>query len=76
MTLSEFQRAVADEFGDGQGRALLRDLVMRELGGGTPQQAIDRGDPPARVWRALCDEMDVPTPRRYGVGIATPPPQK
>ena len=73
MTLSEFQRAVADEFGDGQGRALLRDLVMRSLGDRTPQQALDSGQPPAAVWRALCEEMDVPQPRRYGVGIAEPP---
>ena len=73
MTLSEFQRAVADEFGDSQGRALVRELVIRDLGGVTAQEAIDRGDSPAGVWRALCDEMDVPTPRRYGVGIAAPP---
>ncbi len=73
MTLSEFQRAVLDEFGDAQGRALLRDLVMRQLGHQTPQQALDAGQAPAVVWRALCEEMDVPQPRRYGVGIAVPP---
>ena len=73
MTLSEFQRAVTDEFGDGQGRALLRDLMVRALGDRTPQQALEAGVLPAVVWQALCVEMDVPDPRRYGVGIAAPP---
>lgn len=73
MTRSEFDRAVADEFGVTGGRTLVRDLVMRALGGVTAQEALSRGDTPAVVWRALCDEMDVAGPRRYGVGIAKPP---
>ncbi|MDR9434880.1 DUF3046 domain-containing protein [Pontimonas sp.] len=73
VTRSEFDRAVADEFGDTTGRTLVRELVMRALGGVTATEALGRGDAPAAVWRALCDEMDVAPPRRYGVGIATPP---
>lgn len=73
MTRSEFDRAVADEFGSTGGRTLVRDLVMRALGGVTAGEALSRGDSPAVVWRALCDEMDVADPRRYGVGVASPP---
>ncbi|ERK66283.1 hypothetical protein N136_04748, partial [Leifsonia aquatica ATCC 14665] len=43
MKLSEFQRAVVDEFGRGYGQALLADLVLGELGGRTAQQALDAG---------------------------------
>lgn len=73
MTRSEFDRAVADEFGSTGGRTLVRDLVMRALGGVTAGEALSRGDAPAVVWRALCDEMDVADPRRYGVGVVSPP---
>ena len=38
MKLSEFQRAVVDEFGSGYGQALLTDLVLGELGGRTAQE--------------------------------------
>jgi hypothetical protein len=45
MKLSEFQRAVTDEFGSGYGQALLTDLVLGELGGRTAQDALNAGTP-------------------------------
>jgi hypothetical protein len=73
VTRSEFLIAVRDEFGDVQGRALMRDLVLGSLGGLTAQDALDRGLPAKTVWTALCEAMDVPTSRRHGVGLAHPP---
>jgi hypothetical protein len=64
---SEFERAVADEFG-ARGSALMADLVLGQLGDRTPVQALDAGIPPREVWLALCVEMDVPLERRYGAG--------
>ena len=73
MTRSEFLIAVRHEFGDIQGRALMRDLVLGSLDGLTAQDALDRGVPAKTVWTALCEAMDVPSARRHGVGLAHPP---
>jgi hypothetical protein len=73
VTRSEFLLAVQDEFGDVQGRALMRDLVLGSLGGVTAEQALADGVSAKAVWGALCEAMDVPTVRRHGVGLGTPP---
>jgi hypothetical protein len=73
MRASEFRRAVAAEFGEQYGRALLRDLVIDRLGHRTSDQALAAGVPEREVWLALCEEMDVPPARRYGVGRLEPP---
>ena len=71
MRRSEFERAVAAEFGPRAG-ALLVDLVLPTIDGRTAAQAIAAGVPPREVWLALCDEMDVPAERRYGAGRLEP----
>ncbi|MFG6403329.1 MULTISPECIES: DUF3046 domain-containing protein [unclassified Microbacterium] len=70
MRRSEFDRAVADEFGP-SGSALVVDLVLSPLGL-TAAQALAAGVAPREVWLALCAEMDVPDSRRYGVGRLEP----
>lgn len=72
MKLSEFQRAVVDEFGSGYGQALLTDLVLPELGGRTGQEALRVGTPPREVWIALCREAGVPQSHWYGAGKPAP----
>ncbi|KQR54322.1 signal transduction histidine kinase [Leifsonia sp. Leaf336] len=72
MKLSEFQRAVVDEFGSGYGQALLTDLVLAELGGRTAQEALNAGIPPREVWLALCRETGVPQSHWYGAGKPAP----
>jgi hypothetical protein len=71
MRRSEFERAVADEFG-ARGGALLADLVLPSLGDRTAVQAMAAGVPPRDVWLALCEETDVPAERRYGAGRLDP----
>ena len=72
MKLSEFQRAVADEFGTEYGRALTADLVLGELGGRTAAEALAGGVPAREVWFALCRETDVPKSHWHGAGKPTP----
>ncbi|MDH6180688.1 hypothetical protein M2152_000870 [Microbacteriaceae bacterium SG_E_30_P1] len=72
MRLSEFWLAVAEEFGDGYGRVLTRDLVLGALDGLTADEALAKGRPPREVWLALCAAMDIPPERRYGVGRRDP----
>ncbi|MCW2164097.1 Protein of unknown function (DUF3046) [Microbacterium hydrothermale] len=71
MRRSEFDRAVADEFG-ARGGSLLTDLVLSAVGGRTSVDALAAGVDPRDVWLALCAETDVPENRRYGVGRIEP----
>lgn len=72
MRLSEFRRALAQEFGDSYGRVLTRDLVLTPLGGRTADEALAGGIPARDVWLALCAETDVPPHRWYGAGLPAP----
>ncbi|RDV44467.1 DUF3046 domain-containing protein [Leifsonia sp. ku-ls] len=72
MKLSEFQRAVSDEFGAAYGQALMTDLVLADLGNRTPKEAIAAGVPPREVWIALCKETGVPPSHWYGAGKPAP----
>ncbi|UUT35097.1 DUF3046 domain-containing protein [Microbacterium elymi] len=74
MRRSEFQRAVAAEFGS-RGAALVSDLTLTALGDRTAAQALDDGIPPREVWLALCVETDVPVSHRHGVGRLAPHPR-
>ena len=71
MRRSEFDRAVAEEFGP-KGAALTMDLFLSALGDRTAAQALEDGVAPREVWLALCAETDVPPERRYGVGRLEP----
>jgi hypothetical protein len=68
VKVSEFRLAVDDEFGETQGRVLITELVIDELGGRTAQQAIDAGIATGDVWAALCRANDVPRDRWHGRG--------
>lgn len=72
MRLSEFWRAVSDEFGPEYGPVLTRDLILGELGDRTAEQALSHGIGPREVWLALCKAADVPKTRWYGAGLPKP----
>ncbi len=72
MRVSEFRLAVSDEFGAEYGRVLVQDLVLGAIGGVTADQGIALGVDSRVIWLALCDVMDVPLERRYGVGQREP----
>jgi hypothetical protein len=72
MKLSEFWRAISEEFGEAYGRTVAQDMVLGALGGRTAFQALQAGVDAREVWLALCDAMDVPPTRRYGAGRPEP----
>ncbi|MFT4135536.1 DUF3046 domain-containing protein [Microbacterium sp.] len=71
MRRSEFDRAVAAEFGP-RAAALLSDLVLDDVGRRTASEALAAGVPPREVWLALCAATDVPDERRHGAGRIEP----
>lgn len=72
MRLSEFRRAVSDEFGAAYGRVLTGDLVIAELSDKTADEALCQGVPARDVWLALCRASGVPESRWHGVGLPSP----
>jgi len=72
VKLSEFQLAVAEEFGEGYGGVLVADLALAPFGGRTAKEALADGVPAREVWAALCEATDVPMSRRHGPAIREP----
>jgi len=72
VTRSEFFLAVAHEFGEIQGRSLLRDLVIDALDDRSALEALDAGVMPKKVWFELCAAMQVPENRWHGAGLPAP----
>lgn len=63
MRLTDFWERMRDVFGP-HAESLAELHVFSELGGRTPAQALEAGEPVLRVWRAVCEAMEVPTSRR------------
>ncbi len=63
MSRSEFFAAVAHEFGPIQGRVVMRNFIVRDLGDLSALDALDAGVAPRQVWRALCGSMGIPEHR-------------
>jgi hypothetical protein len=55
-----------EEFGPGYAVSLAHDHSLGSLGGRTAEQALADGIPPQDVWRAVCEDFDVPPARRFG----------
>lgn len=71
MRLSEFQLAVAEEFGAVYSHVLIRDHWIAGLQS-TAGEALQRGVAPRDVWHHLCVDLEVPPARRYGRGLRDP----
>jgi hypothetical protein len=67
VRLSRFWELMNDEFGEAYAGSLARGHTLHSLGDLTVLEALERGEPPRRVWLAVCDDMDVPESRRLGV---------
>lgn len=68
MKQSEFQKALAQQFGSSYGQALFQDLILPECSGRTAQQALAEGVSVREVWIALCRETGAPSSSYYGMG--------
>lgn len=64
VRLSEFWVRMDDHFGAGYARSVAHDHVLQSLGGRTVDQALESGESAKQVWRAVCDEFEVPARKR------------
>ena len=63
VRLSDLWERMLAEFGP-HAESLAELHVFGELGNRTVRQALADGEPALRVWRAVCEGMEVPTARR------------
>lgn len=77
MRYREFWDLVDEVFGRAYGRSLTHDQVLGALGDRTAAQAIEDGEEPRVVWHVLCDALEVPAQRRWGMDPhrQAPPPR-
>ena len=66
MRLTEYHQLIVDEFGESKGKWISHSHVLPDLGA-TPDELIERGVDPRKVWLSLCNDFDVPQGRRLGV---------
>lgn len=64
MRHTVFRERMAEEFGRVRAEMLAQDHVLSDLGRRTPDEALESGVDPKRVWQVLCDEFEVPRSRR------------
>jgi hypothetical protein len=50
--------------GPGYADSWARDQVLQSLAGRTVHQALDAGEDPKVVWRAVCDALRLPASER------------
>lgn len=60
MRMTDFWWRMERQFGSAYADSLARDQVIRQLGGRTVHEALEAGDEPAVVWRAVCEAFEVP----------------
>jgi hypothetical protein len=60
MRLTDFWYRMGEQFGPAYAESLARDHVIAGLGSKTVTQALADGDDAKFVWRAVCDEFEVP----------------
>ncbi|UQX86748.1 DUF3046 domain-containing protein [Jatrophihabitans telluris] len=58
MRLSEFWQRMEARFGVVYARSVAVDYRVSALGA-TVSEALERGDSPKHVWRAVCDEFEI-----------------
>lgn len=64
MRLTDFWARMRRHFGETYADSVARDHVMRSLGDRTALQALDAGYEAKEVWRAVCEEFEVPARER------------
>jgi len=60
MRLTDFWARMSEQFGPAYAESLARDHVISGLGSRTVTQALADGDDAKLVWRAVCDEFELP----------------
>ena len=64
MRLTEFWERMERHLGPAYARSWAKDQVLSQLGGRSPQQALDEGMDAKTVWRAVAAALELPARER------------
>jgi hypothetical protein len=64
VRLTEFWRRMEQHLGPAYADSWACDQVLAGLSGRTVHQALDAGEDPKQVWRAVCDALRLPPSER------------
>jgi hypothetical protein len=64
MRHTEFWQRMEQALGPTYARTWARQHVLAELGERTVVEALDAGEPPKQVWRAVWAELELPARER------------
>jgi hypothetical protein len=64
VRVTYFWELMNGEFGAVRAASLARDHVFAQLGGRTAVDALEFGIDPREVWKAVCEDYEVPPARR------------
>lgn len=64
MRLTVFWHNMNEQFGEVYAGSLAKDYVLEGLGSRTVEQALADGVGAKEVWRAVCEEFDLPAAAR------------
>lgn len=64
MRLTDFWERMERRLGTQYAASWAADQVLAELGSRTVREALDAGDDPKLVWRAVCDATAAPASER------------
>jgi hypothetical protein len=60
MRQTEFWTRMREQFGEVYAESVAKDFVLSGLGGRTVNKALADGEDAKLVWRAVCDQFNVP----------------
>jgi Protein of unknown function (DUF3046) len=64
VRLTDFWERMNEQFGASYAASFAKDVVIRELGGRTVEQALAEGEDVKDVWRGVCAVVEVPSSLR------------
>jgi hypothetical protein len=65
VRLTEFWARMDEQFGAAYAASVARDQVISRLGGRTILEALDAGESPKVVWRAVGEHFEIPVSQRH-----------
>ncbi len=60
MRLTEFWVRMREHFGESYAESVAKDFVLSGLGGRTVVRALAEGEDAKVVWRAVCEQFNIP----------------
>lgn len=61
MRLTDFWNRMNAQFGAAYAGSIARDQTLPPLGSRTVEEALEAGEDPKVIWRAICEVFDCPS---------------